>query len=399
MTQPGLQLLVSSALIFIIFVIVMGHVAWLILLERRVAAWMQDRHGPNRAGPFGLLQPIADGLKMFLKEDYAPRHVERPLFTIAPMLMMIPAVLALGVIPWGGPVELAGHAVSFTIAHVDIGLLYLLAVMGLGVYGIVLAGYASNNKYSFLGGMRSTAMMLSYEVPLALSILAIVLLAGQVTLEGIVLHQISHGWNIVGHPLLGIICFSCLLAEANRAPFDVAECEQELVGGFHTEYSSMRFGLFFLAEYTSLIVGMAFFSCLFLGGWDIPFLSYLFPALADSAAPWWMALVRFALLWTKVLLLIVFVMMIRWTLTRFRYDQIMQLSWLKIIPLATALLLINVGLKFGAALQPENALLALDGWVVSLTINILIAAWLVAAAGRSRTPITGRQSDLAPQPS
>ncbi len=316
--------------------ITQGAVAYLILVERKIAAFAQDRIGPNRVGPLGLLQPIVDGVKMFLKEDVTPGYVNKPIFILAPFLTIVTAMIGFAVVPFGpvgpnGPVLMDGP-IQFQIAPgIDIGVLYIFAVGSLAVYGIILAGYASNNKYSFLGGLRSSAQLISYEIPMGMSILGMVLLVGSLDLNAIVEWQDKHHvWGIVVQPLGFFIFLICAFAETNRLPFDLPESEQELVGGFHTEYSSMKFGMFFLGEYLHVITVSYLVVILFLGGWDVPFLT------DSSQTGWLFALIKISALLGKVLLMIVFVMWIRWTLPRFRYDRLMELAWKRMIPLAIA---------------------------------------------------------------
>lgn len=309
-----------------------GAVAYLILVERKIAAFSQDRIGPNRVGPLGLLQPIVDGVKMFLKEDVTPNYVNKPIFILAPFLSIVTAMIGFAVVPFGpvgpnGP-GLFDGPIQFQIAPgIDIGLLYIFAVGSLAVYGVILAGYSSNNKYSFLGGLRSSAQIISYEIPMGLSVLGIVLLASSLDLNTIIQWQDKNAWGIFVQPLGFFIFLICAFAETNRLPFDLPESEQELVGGFHTEYSSMKFGMFFLGEYLHVITVSFLVVILYLGGWDPPFVS-----LGDSG--WLMAILKVGTLITKVLGMIVFVMWIRWTLPRFRYDRLMELAWKRMIPLA-----------------------------------------------------------------
>jgi NADH-quinone oxidoreductase subunit H len=313
--------------------ITQGAVAYLILVERKVAAFTQDRLGPNRVGPFGLLQPLADGAKMILKEDVIPGYVSKPLYILAPVIAIIAAIIAFAVVPFG-PVGPSGpHAfggpVQFQIAPgVDVGILYIFAIGSLGVYGVILAGWASNNKYSFLGGMRASAQLISYEIPLGMSILGMVLLAGSLDLNTIVNWQDSHVWGIVVQPLGFLLFLVSAFAETNRLPFDLPESEQELVGGFHTEYSAMKFGMFFLGEYLHVITVSYLTVILFFGGWDVPFL------LDQDQSGWLVALAKVLVLLVKVSMMIVFIMWVRWTLPRFRYDTLMDLAWKKMIPLA-----------------------------------------------------------------
>ena len=327
------------AVILIVLHLALGAAAYGILLERKIAAWVQDRIGPNRVGPLGLLQPIADGLKLFLKEDFMPRGVDKVLFVLAPAFSAIPAMIGFVIIPWAGMLELGpDRTVAIIGADINIGIVYLLATASLGVYGVGLGGWASNNKYSFLGGLRAAAQMISYEIPMGLSLLCVILAAGTLLPMEIVQKQLDGQWYLLQQPLAAALFFTCMLAEANRAPFDLSEAEQELVGGWHTEYSSMKWALFFLGEYIHVFVGAAFFTMLFLGGWSInPVTGWDLP----MAGQWWMILIQFSVVMGKVFLLVVFGMMIRWTLPRFRFDQLMKLAWESMIPLGLLLLLMT----------------------------------------------------------
>ncbi|MFN0131685.1 MAG: complex I subunit 1/NuoH family protein [Phycisphaerales bacterium] len=354
------QLIVSAAVLLIVVHVVLVSVAYSIYLERKISAYIQDRIGPNRVGfdfglPvlqklfrgfgfWGLGQPLADGIKFLLKEDYTPERADKVLFTVAPMVIVIPALIGFAIIPWGGvwnvpdftiPVlnwHIAGGPVHVAGAAVNVGIIYLLAVAALGVYGVTLGGWASNNKYSFLGGLRATAQMLAYEIPLGLSLLAALLVVGSVWPETIIRHQVDHGWLIIAQPLPALLFYIAILAEANRAPFDNAEAEQELVGGYHTEYSSMRFALFFLAEYSHMVTSSAFFILVFMGGYHLPLIPWLSPESTGIVA----VLLKFLVYFGKVMLSVCFMMVIRWTLPRMRYDQVMMMAWQVVIPIALA---------------------------------------------------------------
>ena len=332
------QLLTSVVVILVILHLALGAAAYFILLERKVCAWVQDRIGPDRVGKFGLLQPIADGLKLFMKEDFMPKGVDKGLFTLAPALTVVPAMIGFLVIPWAGGLELSGGStVAVMGANINIGVIYIVATASLGVYGVSLGGWASNNKYSFLGGLRAGAQIISYEIPMGLALLCVVLVAGTLLPEEIVSQQLSGQWNIVQQPLIAILFYICLLAEANRAPFDLAEAEQELVGGWHTEYSSMRWALFFMGEYIHLFVGAAFFTTLFLGGWSLnPITGWDLPATGGFL----MIGLQFGIVLGKIFLLVFLAMMVRWTLPRFRFDQLMRLAWEGMIPTSLLLVLI-----------------------------------------------------------
>jgi NADH-quinone oxidoreductase subunit H len=306
---------------------------YLILLERKLSAWMQDRVGPNRVGPAGLLQPVADGIKFLLKEDVIPAHVDKVLFLIAPTISVFTSMLAFSVIPFG-PVEHAPSWVRFIVApQLDIGLVFVFAITSLAVYGVILGGWASNNKYSTLGALRASAQVVSYEIPLGLSVLGVAILSGSLNLEQIQLRQVEagfFGWNVWYQPLACLIFFTAALAESNRLPFDLSECEQELVGGFHTEYSALKFAMFFLGEYTHVITISFLTSILFFGGWSFPWIA---EATSSYTGVW---LVKLLVLLSKVTLCIVVMMLIRWTIPRFRFDQLMELAWLVLIPLSLA---------------------------------------------------------------
>jgi NADH-quinone oxidoreductase subunit H len=363
------QLITSVIVILVIMhvMLILGP-AYGILLERKIASWAQDRIGPNRVGPLGFLQPIADGLKFLMKEDFNPINVDRGLFMIAPVFAVIPALIGYAVIPWGGVLDfpaislhvpaglpmVGGQTLDFgpyvlniTVADLNIGVVYILAVTSLGVYGITTGAWASNNKYTFIGGLRATAQMLSYEIPMGLCVLCVILMAGAASASDIIAPQVGYWgyvipkWFIFQQPIAAVLFFTCLLAEANRAPFDLAEAEQELIGGFHTEYSSMKFALFFLGEYISMLTGSAFFALMFLGGWHAPILDYLFyqghvqPINAGILG----VLLKFAVFFGKTFALFAFMMWIRWTVPRFRFDQLMRLAWRGMIPISLALLL------------------------------------------------------------
>jgi NADH-quinone oxidoreductase subunit H len=333
------QVIVSMIVIVVVLHMCLGAAAYLILLERKVAAWAQDRIGPSRVGPLGLLQPLADGLKLFFKEEFMPQGVDRVLFMIAPALTVIPAMIGFVVIPWGGYLDLGdGHQVSIMGADINIGVVYLVAAASLGVYGVGLGGWASNNKYSFLGGLRATAQMISYEIPMGLALLCVVLTAGTLLPQQIVGQQLAGPWYLIQQPIVAIIFYICLLAEAGRAPFDLAEAEQELIGGWHTEYSSMKWALFFMGEYIHLVVGSAFFVTLFLGGWSLnPITGWDLPQTGGIL----LILLQFSIVLGKIFLLVFLTMMVRWTLPRFRFDQLMKLAWEGLIPLSLVLLLMT----------------------------------------------------------
>jgi len=314
--------------------ILQGAVAYLILVERKVAAYAQDRIGPNRAGsefgiPFALLQPLVDGAKMLLKEDVIPSYVNKPLYIIAPMIAIFAATISFAVVPFGivGP----GLPLNFQFQlapNIDVGIVYIFAVGSLGVYAIILAGWASNNKYAFLGGLRSSAQLISYEIPLGLSVIGMILIAGSLDLNTIINWQDRNVWGIVVQPLGFLLFVISSFAETNRLPFDLPESEQELVGGFHTEYSAMKFGMFFLGEYLNVITVSFLIVILFLGGWDIPLVTD-----QSQVGVFW-AIFKCLVMIAKVAVMILIIMWVRWTLPRFRYDTLMELAWKSLIPLS-----------------------------------------------------------------
>jgi NADH-quinone oxidoreductase subunit H len=297
--------------------------------ERKIAAFLQDRVGPNRAGPFGILQPLADGLKLFMKEEIIPTLSSKFLFILGPMLAMITAMLTSAVIPWGSTIDIAGHKVALQVADINIGILFIFGVVSLGVYGIMIGAWASNNKFSLLAAIRGASQMISYELAMGLSLIAVLFLVGDLRMSAIVKQQIDHGWNIIYQPLGFLIFFVCALAECNRTPFDLPEAENELNMGYHQEYSSMKLGFYLFAEYINMFISGVVMSTLFFGGYDIPFVNE-----AAWGTHWWVGLIGFAVLMLKATLFIFLFMWIRWTIPRFRYDQLMNLGWKGLLPLA-----------------------------------------------------------------
>ena len=419
------------------FATILGSVAYLILLERKTASWVQDRIGPNRTGlgfglvpwlkdkhMFGLGQPMADGLKFFFKEDYRPAGVDAVLYTIAPAIMMVVMVVSAAALPWGGvrqttrtynvagqtdPAAAAtrlarrdvpGNATfvgqpvvdgdrgivtyryPFQAAELNIGVLFILATLSLAVYGIVVGGWASNNKYSFLGGLRATASMISYEIPLGLCVLCVVLMFGTLDLNVIVENQAHYwlgvipAWNVFAQPVAFVLFLICIHAEANRAPFDLAEAEQELVGGYHTEYSSMRFALFFLSEYAGMITTSAVCVALFFGGWSLPWVDKWLTSLGGNVDPaqpavttYWLAnMVRFGVFFGKTVGIIFVFMWVRWSLPRFRFDQLMMIAWRALIPMSLALLVATAVVQY---LVPTGVFLS--GWAALLLLGANVA--------------------------
>ncbi len=367
------DLVIILAKILGIIGVVKLTVPFMILAERKVSGWIQDRIGPNRAGPKGIIQPFADGLKLFFKEDYTPDGVDKILFPLAPCIAMLMAIIAMAVIPFSGQVQVGERVFDMQVGAVNIGILYILAIGSLAVYGVVIGGWASNSKYSFLGGLRAAAQMISYEVPLALTVISMIVLCGTLRLEVIVNQQIESGWwNVFSQPLTFIIFLTCLFAETNRAPFDLAECEQELVCGFHTEYSSMKFAMFFLGEYAHIIVASCLAVVLFFGGWHVPGL----PTGIDQPLSLGMALLGIGIFYIKVWAFIFFFLWVRWTLPRFRYDQLMRMAWYGMVPVGLGLLMINAGIAYFENPMMDSKLrwYQLGGNVAMLLVLLAIVA-------------------------
>ena len=313
-------------------------VAYTVLAERKVCAWMQDRIGPNRVGPMGLLQPLADGLKFVFKEDVLSHHVNKVYFTLAPMISLVPPLITIAVVPWGSQLVIPGLAepVKGVIADLNVGILFVFAISSLGVYGIVLAGWASNSKYPFLGSIRSSAQMISYEVCLGLSVVPVFMQVGSLNLSQVVEYQAPHVWLAFCQPLSFFIFVVSAFAETNRLPFDLPEAEQELVGGYHTEYSSMKFAMFFMGEYAAMFVASALMVTLFFGGWSLPFAPFNAPAQTLLVG-----LAHIGIFLVKVCAFLFFYIWVRWTIPRFRYDQLMALGWKIFIPLTLLNILIS----------------------------------------------------------
>ena len=348
--RPEVFLLWTSALkTAVILGVVLTMVAYSVWAERKVSAFIQDRVGPNRVGWAGLLQPIVDGVKLVLKENFVPAGVNKIYFSLAPGLAMVPAILVLAVLPFGSTL----FGIPMVIADLGIGILWVFAVSSLGVYGIVLAGWSSNSKYPFLGGIRSSSQMISYELALGLSVIPVFMITGTLNLGQIVQYQVENGWMVVpfwtggfnlAHLLLWIpmlvsfvVFMVAMFAETNRLPFDLPEAEQELVGGYHTEYSSMRFALFFLGEYAAMIAGAGVIVTLFLGGWSLPF-------VPDGSQGWLWGLVNIGTFFAKVAAIIFFFLWVRWTLPRFRFDQLMKLGWYVFFEVALVNIFVTAGI-------------------------------------------------------
>ncbi len=372
--HPGAATFVVASAIkmVVVFTATMVLAALLTLAERKFSAWFQDRHGPNRVGPGGLLQPVADGLKNFVKEKTFPGVAYKPIFLVAPAMAFIPAMMTFAVIPFASPLPTPWGLIPMVVADLPIGFLYVLAVTSLSVYGLTLAGWSSNNKYALLGGLRSSAQMVSYEIAMGMSTIPVLLLAGNVSLPEIIQQQATMGWNVFLLSIAFFIFLVAAFAETNRLPFDLPEAESELVAGYHTEYSGMAFAMFPLSEYVAMITASGLMTTLFVGGWDIPFTQW------DNLPPWTWAKTLLTLLafGAKTLFFLFTYIWIRWTLPRFRYDQLMALGWKFMLPLALGYIVVIAsavltldylgiarGPLFGLILFALNAVLAVGVFV------------------------------------
>ena len=329
------NLIIIVVKVLVVEIILLTSVAYAVLAERRVSAFIQNRIGPNRVGPAGLLQPIVDAVKLLMKEDIVPEKANKFIHSLAPGISITVALSTIAVVPFGNKIVLFGREIALQIADVNIGILYVLALLSLGVYGVTLSGWSSNNKYSLLGGLRSSAQMISYELSMGVSVIGIILANGSFKLSTIVQNQYGWKWNLILQPIGFFTFLVASFAETNRSPFDLPEAEQELVGGYHTEYSSMKFALFFLAEYANMIVSSCIITTLYLGGWQFPYLQNF--GLSDN----WVSILQVLTFCSKVLFMIFFFLWIRWTMPRFRYDQLMNLGWKVMLPLALLNLIIT----------------------------------------------------------
>lgn len=329
-------ILEKSALVLALILVCFGIAAYATWAERKVAAIMQDRIGPARAGPFGLLQPLADGGKLFFKEEIAPQDATKWLFILAPAFFLVAALTTSAVIPWGPSIEIAGKEVALQVADVNIGILFIFGVVSVSLYGIMLGGWASNNKFSLLSSLRAASQAISYELALGLSLIAVLMMSETLSLKEIVANQ--HGfwhdgwftWYFFKNPLVFLVFLICTFAELNRAPFDMAECENELNMGYHQEYSSMKLGMFLFAEYINMFISSVILATLFFGGYNFPYMDQV-----QAAVPSWLfGLIGFSVLMIKAIGFILFFMFVRWTLPRFRFDQLLKLGWTKLIPFA-----------------------------------------------------------------
>jgi NADH-quinone oxidoreductase subunit H len=330
-------LLDKSILVVVIFAISLGIAAYSTYAERKVAAFLQDRIGPDRAGPFGLLQPLADGVKFFLKEDIIPNASDKILFLLGPALFMMTALMTSAVIPWGRSLHFGDHTFVLQVADINVGVLYIFAVVSVGIYGIMIGGWASNNKFALLGAIRASSQMISYELAMGMSIIAVLLTSNSLSLREIVEQQHGFHWNVIYQPFACLIFLICAFAECNRTPFDLPESETELVGGYHTEYSSMKLGLYLFAEYINMFISSAVIACLFFGGYNFPGMNYLATMLPENL----ISILSVAVLFGKIFFFIFLFMWVRWTVPRFRYDQLMRLGWQILLPIAIVNVLIT----------------------------------------------------------
>jgi len=325
----------KSILVVVLFGVSLAIAAYSTYAERKIAAFLQDRIGPDRAGPWGLLQPLADGGKMFFKEEIIPNASDKFLFILGPCIFMTTALMTSALIPWGKSMNIGGREISLQVANLNIGILYIFAIVSVGIYGIMIGGWASNNKFALLGAIRASSQMISYELAMGMAIIAILLTSNSLNIRDIVDQQEGFKWNVFYQPLGFLIFIITAFAECNRTPFDLPETETELVGGYHTEYSSMKLGLYLFAEYTNMFISSAVISCLYFGGYHFPGIDSLH--LSQNVA----ALVSVAVLFSKTFFFILFFMWVRWTLPRFRYDQLMRLGWQVLLPLAIVNVLIT----------------------------------------------------------
>ena len=374
-------LLLSIIKLLVVFIVLLVGVALLTLMERKVAGWMQNRPGPNRVGPTGILQPVADGIKNFIKEETQPGGANGILFTLAPALSFVPAMMLIAVVPLAAPVRvdfdwnlpLIGLAVfhgltAVAVADLPMGFLFILAFSSIGVYGIAIAGWSSNSKYSLLGGLRASAQMISYEVAMGLSLIPVLLLTGNVTFSEVIARQQAGLW-FIGPLFISFFVFLISgFAETNRLPFDMPEAESELVAGYHSEYSSMKFAMFMIGEYAHIVTIAAMVATLFFGGWDIPFTRW------DEGGGTAQAVATFLAFFVKMFFWIFFVMWIRWTLPRFRYDQLMALGWKVLLPLALAYIMVTAGAIQGLEAAGVTAMRPV---ALALTAMNLVLAWLL----------------------
>lgn len=375
----------KALIILVIFAITLGIAAYSTWAERKVAGYIQDRPGPNRAGWGGLLQPLADAGKMFFKEDFIPAQADKWLFILGPCLSMLTALMSSAVVPFGDAFLIGGKTVTVQAIEINIGILYVFGVVSLGVYGVMIGGWASNNKFSLLGAIRAASQNISYELAMGMSIIAILMMTGSLSLRTIVEQQHGFNWNIFYQPLGCLIFIVCAFAECNRTPFDLPECETELVGGYHTEYSSMKLGFYLFAEYINMFASSAVTACLFFGGYNYPGMDWvqtqLIGAFGQTIGQNIATFIGIGSMFTKILFGIFFFMWVRWTVPRFRYDQLMNLGWKGLIPLAVGNMIITaIAMLSGYKLA---------GIWIGLAVLILIISIFWAMRPRKKAAILG----------
>lgn len=324
----NVYILFKTALIVVILLVSLVIAMYATLIERKIAGYFQDRLGPNRAGPWGILQPVADGVKLFFKEEFMPVTADKFLYILGPSLTMLVALLGSAVIPWGEPLVIDNKTFPLQVTDVNIGILYIFAITSIGVYGIMIGGWSSNNKYALMGAVRSASQMISYELAMGMSIIAIVMTTGSMSLSSIVTNQHGFHWNIWYQPIGFLVFLISAFAECNRTPFDLPEADSELIGGFHTEYSSMKLGFYLFSEYINMFVSSAVISTLYLGGYNFPMMDQL--GLSGN----WLALIEVVVFFVKISFFMFLFMWVRWTLPRFRYDQLMRFGWKILLPWA-----------------------------------------------------------------
>ncbi|MFN8266088.1 MAG: NADH-quinone oxidoreductase subunit NuoH [Chitinophagaceae bacterium] len=330
-----LEKFILIALVVTVSMVVAMYATW---GERKIAAVIQDRYGPNRAGPLGLFQPLADGLKLFMKEEIIPNASNKILFILGPSLAMLTALITSAVIPWGDKMEAFGRTISLQIADINIGILYVFGVVSLGVYGIMIGAWASNNKFSLMGGLRAASQIISYELAMGIVLIALLMTTGTLSLGEIVKQQQEGWWNVIKQPVGFVVFLICAFAECNRTPFDLAEAENELIGGYHSEFSSMKLGFYLFAEYINMFISSAVMATLYFGGYDIiPFYDESAWGLSTNT----MAVLGLLALFAKIFVLIFVFMWVRWTIPRFRYDQLMNLGWKSLIPISLIWMLLT----------------------------------------------------------
>jgi NADH-quinone oxidoreductase subunit H len=372
----------------VVFTVYMVAVAYTTFAERKISAWIQDRHGPNRVGPWGLFQVLADGVKNFTKEETLPGGVNKPMFLLAPMFAFIPALMTWAVIPFASPLPIPGVGlIDMVVADLPVGFLFTLAISSLGVYGITIAGWASNNKYALLGGLRASAQMISYEIAMGMSTICVLLLAGNVHMGAIIDQQAAQGWNVMLLTIAFFLFAVAGLAETNRVPFDLPEAESELVAGYHAEYSAMKFSMFPISEYANIITSSSLMVTLFFGGWDIPFTTW------DNLPPWTAlkTVLTLGMYLVKVILFVFTFIWLRWTLPRFRYDQLMALGWKIMLPLALVYItaVASVLLALDAAGVAHTSM-AFKGAMLGMNLVFVILVFFVLDRGRLVSPAHSR---------